>query len=75
MSTSLPTAQPTSQQITRIGVVAKRGLRAASDHLDRLGAWLRNPDIANLLVVVGVAVAALVLTWALRRWSKRRASS
>jgi len=42
---------------------------------DRLGAWLRDPDIANLLVVVGIAVAALVLTWALRRWSSRRASS
>jgi phosphatidylserine/phosphatidylglycerophosphate/cardiolipin synthase-like enzyme/uncharacterized membrane protein YdjX (TVP38/TMEM64 family) len=40
---------------------------------DRLGAWLRDPDVANLLVVVGIAVAALVLTWALRRWSKRRA--
>lgn len=42
---------------------------------DRLGAWLRDPDAANLLVVVGVAVAALALTWALRRWSSRRASS
>ena len=41
---------------------------------DRLGAWLRDPDVANLLVVVGVAVAALLLTWALRRWSRRRAS-
>jgi NAD+ kinase len=26
--------------VTRIGLVAKRGLRAASEHLDRLGAWL-----------------------------------
>jgi phospholipase D1/2 len=42
---------------------------------DRLGAWLRDPDVPNLVVVAGVAVAALLLTWALRRWSKRRASS
>ena len=42
---------------------------------DRLGAWLRDPDLPNLMVVVGVAVAALLLTWALRRWSRRRASS
>ena len=40
---------------------------------DRLGAWLRDPDVGNLTVVVGVAVA-LLLTWALRRWSQRRAS-
>ena len=56
MSTSLPTAQPTSQQITRIGVVAKRGLRAASDHLDRLGAWLR---ARNLDVIFETETAAL----------------
>jgi uncharacterized membrane protein YdjX (TVP38/TMEM64 family) len=42
---------------------------------DRLGAWLRDPDMPNLAVVTGVAVAALLLTWALRLWSKRRASS
>jgi uncharacterized membrane protein YdjX (TVP38/TMEM64 family) len=42
---------------------------------DRLGAWLRRPDAANLLVMLGVAVAALGLTWALRRWSKRRTST
>ena len=42
---------------------------------DRLGVWLRDPEMPNLLVVVGVAVAALLLTWALRRWSRRGASS
>jgi phosphatidylserine/phosphatidylglycerophosphate/cardiolipin synthase-like enzyme/uncharacterized membrane protein YdjX (TVP38/TMEM64 family) len=42
---------------------------------DRLGAWLRHPDFANLAVVVFVAALALLLTWALRRWSKRRTSS
>jgi phospholipase D1/2 len=42
---------------------------------DRLGAWLRQPDLVNLGVVVAVAAAALALTWALRRWSRRRTSS
>jgi phospholipase D1/2 len=42
---------------------------------DRLGAWLRHPDVANLAVVVIVAAAALLLTWALRRWSRRRTSA
>lgn len=32
-------------QINRVGIVAKRGLRAASDHLDRLAAWLRSRSI------------------------------
>jgi NAD+ kinase len=30
-----------SAQISRVGIVAKRGLRAASDHLDQLASWLR----------------------------------
>jgi phosphatidylserine/phosphatidylglycerophosphate/cardiolipin synthase-like enzyme/uncharacterized membrane protein YdjX (TVP38/TMEM64 family) len=42
---------------------------------DRLGAWLRNPNWSNLAVVVIVAALALLLTWALRRWSSRRTSS
>jgi uncharacterized membrane protein YdjX (TVP38/TMEM64 family) len=42
---------------------------------DRLGAWLRHPDLANLVVVVIVAALALLLTLALRRWSRRRTSS
>jgi NAD+ kinase len=32
--------------ITRVGIVAKRGLRAASDHLDQLASWLRARRIA-----------------------------
>ena len=32
-------------QIARVGIVAKRGLRAASDHLDRLATWLRDRQI------------------------------
>jgi len=35
-----------SPSITRVGIVAKRGLRAASDHLERLAAWLRERHIA-----------------------------
>ena len=40
---------------------------------DRLGAWLREPDAGNLAVVIAIAAAAVALTWALRRWSRRRA--
>jgi NAD+ kinase len=35
-----------SDGITRVGIVAKRGLRAASDHLDQLASWLRARRIA-----------------------------
>ena len=42
---------------------------------DRLGAWLRHPDVANLAVVVIVAAVDILLTWALRRWSRRRTSA
>jgi NAD+ kinase len=45
-----------SAGITRIGIVAKRGLLAASDHLERLGAWLRARQIA---VVFETDTAAL----------------
>lgn len=31
--------------ITRVGIVAKRGLTAASDHLDKLASWLRTRHI------------------------------
>jgi NAD+ kinase len=31
--------------ITRVGIVAKRGLHASADHLDRLAAWLRARNI------------------------------
>jgi len=30
-----------SREMTRVGIVAKRGLRAAADHLDQLASWLR----------------------------------
>ncbi|HZM91843.1 MAG TPA: NAD(+)/NADH kinase [Vicinamibacterales bacterium] len=34
-----------SHSITRVGIVAKRGLRAAADHLDQLASWLRDRGI------------------------------
>jgi NAD+ kinase len=34
-----------SGEIKRVGIVAKGGLRAAADHLDRLAAWLRDRRI------------------------------
>jgi NAD+ kinase len=33
------------RQIARVGIVAKHGLRAASDHLERLAHWLREHQI------------------------------
>jgi phosphatidylserine/phosphatidylglycerophosphate/cardiolipin synthase-like enzyme/uncharacterized membrane protein YdjX (TVP38/TMEM64 family) len=39
---------------------------------DRLGVWLRYPDLANLVLVVGIAGVAVALAWVLRRWSVRR---
>jgi phospholipase D1/2 len=39
---------------------------------DRLGAWLRDPHVGNLAVVIGMAAAALALAWALGRWARRR---
>jgi NAD+ kinase len=36
----------TAPSIARVGIVAKRGLLAASEHLDRLAAWLGERNIA-----------------------------
>ena len=55
MTPSPPTI-PAPAQIKRVGVVAKRGLRAASDHLDRLASWLR---ARNLDAVFETETAAL----------------
>lgn len=40
MNPPLSSPAPAALQIKRVGIVAKRGLRAASDHLDRLASWL-----------------------------------
>jgi NAD+ kinase len=50
-------------RITRVGIVAKRGLRAASDHLEGLAAWLRERHIdavfeTETAVLAGSGVAA-----------------
>jgi phosphatidylserine/phosphatidylglycerophosphate/cardiolipin synthase-like enzyme/uncharacterized membrane protein YdjX (TVP38/TMEM64 family) len=42
---------------------------------DRLGAWLREPSLGNLAIVVGIAAIALGLAGVLTRWSRRRARS
>jgi len=42
---------------------------------DRLGAWLRNPDVENLWFLVAAVVIALGLLWALRQWSGRRSGA
>ena len=34
-------------RIARVGIVAKRGLRAASDHLEELASWLRQRGIED----------------------------
>jgi uncharacterized membrane protein YdjX (TVP38/TMEM64 family) len=39
---------------------------------DRLGAWLRRPDSANLAVVVGLALAVIALALVLGWWARRR---
>ena len=43
--------------LTRIGIVAKRGLRAASDHLERLAAWLREHRIEAVFETETAALA------------------
>lgn len=45
MNRPLPSSAPASLQINRVGIVAKRGLRAASDHLDKLASWLRSHNL------------------------------
>ena len=45
-----------SLQISRVGIVAKRGLREASDHLEQLASWLQ---ARNLEVVFETETAAL----------------
>lgn len=43
--------------ITRVGIVAKRGLRAASDHLGRLADWLRTREIQAVFDTETAALA------------------
>jgi NAD+ kinase len=46
-----------SPSITRVGIVAKRGLRAASEHLDQLARWLRERHIEAVFETETAALA------------------
>lgn len=48
--------------VTRVGIVAKRGLRAASDHLGRLADWLRTREIQPVFEVETAALAGTTPT-------------
>jgi NAD+ kinase len=49
--------ESSAKRITRVGIVAKRELRAASDHLERLAAWLRERQIEALFDTDTAALA------------------
>ena len=53
---SSSTSSDTTGTVSRVGIVAKHGLHAAADHLDRLATWLRERDIE---VVFETETAAL----------------
>lgn len=46
-----------TSRITRVGIVAKRGLHAAADHLDVLVDWLRTRDIETVFETETAALA------------------
>jgi NAD+ kinase len=48
-----------SAQVTRVGIVAKDGLLAASEHLARLGEWLRERHIEAVYEGVTAALAGV----------------
>ena len=48
---------PDQGRISRVGIVAKRGLRAAADHLERLAAWLRDRQLEAVFETETAALA------------------
>src|SRR5688572_2063941 len=58
MNASTPPAPPNPLKIARVGIVAKRGLHAASDHLDRLASWLQARRIEAIFETETAALAA-----------------
>lgn len=50
-------AQTSMRPIARVGIVAKRGLRAASDHLERLARWLRDHQLEAVFETETAALA------------------
>jgi NAD+ kinase len=59
MNASTPSPPPTPLRIARVGIVAKRGLHAASDHLDRLASWLRARRIEAVFETETAALATI----------------
>ena len=49
--------QSPDRHIARVGIVAKHGLRAASDHLEQLAAWLRDRHIDGVFETETAALA------------------
>ena len=49
--------EPSVRQISRVGIVAKHGLRAASDHLDQLARWLRERHLEAVFETETAALA------------------
>jgi NAD+ kinase len=52
-----PQASVQARDVRRIGVVAKRGLNAARDHLERLGTWLRERQLEAVFETETAALA------------------
>jgi NAD+ kinase len=55
--------ESTVPRVRRVGIVAKRGLRAASDHLEKLASWLRDKQLESVFdtetaVLAGSGAAA-----------------
>ena len=50
-----------SAPVTRVGIVAKHGLLAASEHLVRLGMWLRDRNIEAIYETATAALANIAV--------------
>lgn len=57
MSPTPSPSPPRSGSIARVGIVAKRGLLAASDHLEALAAWLRDHGLETVFETETAALA------------------
>jgi NAD+ kinase len=52
-----PSPESPLRPVARVGIVAKRGLRAASDHLEGLAAWLRSHQLQPVFETETAALA------------------
>jgi len=57
MTSSTQPSGSAPRHLSRVGIVAKHGLRAASDHLDSLAAWLRERRIEAVFETETAALA------------------